>query len=199
MATLSARKAGSVDTASGLCLIVGLACLAGFAVDFFILAIPPNLRAVQWRVGIAQQLADRSIVLLFGMALIFYGTAAARSWRRLIAYGCLALGGIYLLSCLVVLRDSNTLNRQVVNRIDQQATQLQTQISQAQSDPQAPPELTPEIIQQASDRLATQANQLKDNSKQSIFKAGVSSIGNLLVTGVSFLALGLYGSRLARF
>jgi hypothetical protein len=199
MTTLSARNTGSSSIGSAICLIVGLACLAGFAVDFFILAVPPQLGSVQWRVALVQQLADRSIILLFGMALTYYGTLASRSWKQLIAYACMALGVIFILSCVVVLRDSNALHQQVLTNIETQASQLQTQIDQVRGNPGAIPNLTPERIQEASDLLATQANQLKANSKQSILKTGIATVGNLLVIGVSFLGLGLFGSRAARY
>jgi uncharacterized protein (DUF486 family) len=198
MATLSTRSTGSSSVASTLCLIVGLACLAGFAVDAFILLVPPRLGSVEWRVNVVQQLSDRSIVLLFGAALVFYGSLASRSWKRLISLLCLALGVMYILSSVVILRDSNVLHKQVINRIDNQANQIQTQIDQAQTNPGAAPQLTPEVLQEASDRLATQSNQLKENSKQSILKSGISTIGNLLVIGVSFLSLGLLGSKMGR-
>lgn len=198
MASLTARKSNIVNVGSVLCLIVGLACLAGFAVDFFILAVPPQLRSVQWRVGLVQQLADRSIILLFGMALVYYGSMASRSWRRLIPLVCLALGVMYILSCVVVLRDSNVLHNQVVTRIENQAAELQSQIDQAKADSASVPDLTPERLQQATDQLTTQATQLKENSKQSILKTGVSTVGNLLVIGISFLGLGLFGSRASR-
>lgn len=198
MATLSARNTGTTNAAANLCLIVGLACLAGFAVDTFILAVPPSLRSLQWRVGIVQQLADRSIILLFGMALVFYGTLASRSWRRLIPYICLALGVIYLLSCLFVLRDSSKLHNQVVGQIETQAAQIQTQIDSATTNPELAQTVTPEQIQQASDLLVSRQAELKANTKQSILKTGVGTVGNLLVMGISFLGLGLFGSRAAR-
>jgi hypothetical protein len=199
MATSLAKSRASGSVASVLCLIVGLACLAGFIVDFFILVFPPELRSVDWRVGVVQQLADRSIILLFGMALVFYGSMASRSWKRLIPLICLGLGVIYILSCLVILRDSNKLHTQMLNRIDSQASQLQAQIDEARSNPQLAPDLTSANIQEASDLLASQANQLKENSKRSILKAGVSSVGNLIVIGLSFLSLGLFGSKASRY
>jgi len=198
MATLSARNTGTTNAGANLCLIVGLACLAGFAVDIFILAVPPSLRSLQWRVSIVQQLADRSIILLFGMALVFYGTMASRSWRRLIPYICLALGVIYLLSCLFVLRDSNKLHQQVVEQIETQAAQIQTQIDGATTNPDLAQTVTPEQIQQASDLLVSRQAELKANTKQSILKTGVGTVGNLLVIGISFLGLGLFGSRTTR-
>jgi len=198
MATLSARNTGTTNAAANLCLIVGLACLAGFAVDTFILAVPPSLRSLEWRVAIVQQLADRSIILLFGMALVFYGTLASRSWRRLIPYICLALGVIYLLSCLFVLRDSNKLHKQVVGQIETQAAQIQNQIDSATANPELAQTVTPEQIQQASDLLVSRQAELKANTKQSILKTGVGTVGNLLVIGISFLGLGLFGSRAAR-
>ncbi|MCY7391002.1 MAG: hypothetical protein LH647_05710, partial [Leptolyngbyaceae cyanobacterium CAN_BIN12] len=56
-----------------LCQIVGLACLAGFMVDIFAITFPPNLGDLQWRIGFMQQISDRSIILLFGLALVMYG------------------------------------------------------------------------------------------------------------------------------
>jgi hypothetical protein len=146
-----------------------------------------------------QQMADRSIILLFGMALIFYATLASRSWRKLIPYICLALGGLFLLSGLFVLRDSNKLHKETIGQIEAQAAQLQTQIDSATANPQLAPDVTPEQIRQASDLLVTRESELKANTKQSILKTGVSTVSNLLVIGISFLGLGLFGSRAARF
>ena len=146
-----------------------------------------------------QQVADRSIVLLFGMALTYYGTLGARSWRKLIPYICLFIGAIFLLSGLFVLRDSNRLHQQTVEQIETQAAQLQNQINQATANPQLAPDVTPEQIQQASDLLVSRESELKANTKQSILRAGVSTVGNLVVIGLSFLGLGLFGSRTARF
>ncbi|HZG40202.1 MAG TPA: HpsJ family protein [Nodosilinea sp.] len=202
MATLSARNTSNTNNASvasSLCLIVGLACLAGFAVDLFILAVPPSPRSIQWRVGVMQQVADRSIVLLFGMALTYYGTLASRSWRKLIPYICLAMGALFLLSGLFVLRDSSKLHSETIGQIETQAAQIKTQIEQATANPQLAPDVTPEQIRQASDILVTRESELKANTKQSILKAGVSTVGNLVVIGLSFLGLGLFGSRAARF
>jgi Na+(H+)/acetate symporter ActP len=199
MATLSARNTSNASIASVLCLIVGLACLAGFMVDTFILLVPPSPRSIQWRVAVVQQLADRSIILLFGMALVFYGTMASRSWRKLIPYVCLALGAIFLLSSLVVLRDSSKLHNQTIEQIETQAAQIKTQIDSATANPQLAPDVTPEQIKQASDLLVTRESELKANTRQSILKTGVSTVGNLLVIGISFLGLGLFGNRAARF
>lgn len=177
-----------------LCLIVGLACVAGFAIDGFILALPLDLGAVQWRVSLMQQLADRSLIFLFGIALLFYSNQRSRLWRRLLSYVALSLGLFFILTSVVALRDTNLMYQQIITRIDGQTTRLQAQLA----DPAAATELSSERVRQASDLLAGQAHRLKVNSRQSMVKTGASTVSNLLIMGSSLLGLGFWGSRSLR-
>ena len=52
--------------------IVGFTCLFGFLADMIVLALPVGAGAA-WRANLLQQMGDRSIVLLMGLALLVYG------------------------------------------------------------------------------------------------------------------------------
>lgn len=177
-----------------LCLIVGLACIAGFAVDCFILAVPPNVGSVQWRVSLLQELADRSLILLFGIALLFYSQQKSRLWKRLLSYLALGLGVLFILSSVITLRDTNLMYQQMITRIDGQTTRLQAQINA----PDVAGSVSSERLQQAADLLAGQAHRLKVNSRESMVKTGASTVSNLLILGSSLLGLGFWGSRSVR-
>jgi hypothetical protein len=195
MANLSAPNSGSAYSPKGLCVIVGLACLAGFAVDLFVLTYPPSFGALEWRVGFMQQVSDRSVILLFGLALLMYGVLDIRTWRRQLAMGCMVLGAVFLLSSVLVIRDSATLQRDTLSKITGQATQIQTQINQLQSNPQAARNLTPEQLQEALKRLTAQSENLQRNATTGILRTGIASVGNLIVIGLALLGLGRYGAN----
>jgi predicted PurR-regulated permease PerM len=195
MASISVPNVTPSYNPKGLIRIVGFACLAGFLVDLLVLTFPPALGNLQWRVAFMQQVSDRSIVLLFGLALVMYGILDFRLWRRRLAMFCLVLGVIFTLSSILVVRDSLTLQQQALTNISNQAAQIQSQIQKAQDNPQAVPNITPEKLQQASQALSNQANALKQNAKTSVIRTGVSSVGNLVVVGLALIALGQYGAR----
>lgn len=179
----------------GLCQIVGLACLAGFLVDTFVLSFPPNLGNLQWRVAFTQQISDRSIILLFGLALLMFGIVELRQWRRRLALFCLTLGVIFNLSSILVIRDGIELQQQALTTITNQATQAQAQIQQAQSNPGTVPNVTPEQLKQLSQVVGNQVSALKENAKATTLKTGISSVGNLVVVGLALIGLGQYGAR----
>ncbi|NMF83056.1 hypothetical protein [Nodosilinea sp. P-1105] len=52
--------------------IVDFTCLFGFLADMLALALPFGAGAA-WRATLLQQMGDRSIVLLMGLALLVYG------------------------------------------------------------------------------------------------------------------------------
>lgn len=190
----SPNFAGSYNP-KGLCQIVGLACLAGFLVDTFVISFPPNLGELQWRVAFMQQISDRSIILLFGLALIMYGMVDFRRWRRRLALFCLIAGVIFNLSCILVIRDGIELQQQALTNISNQATQAQAQIQKAQSNPGAVPNVTPEQLKQLSQVVGNQVTALKENAKATTLKTGVSSVGNLVIVGLALIGLGQYGAR----
>ncbi|MBE9140722.1 hypothetical protein IQ254_26560 [Nodosilinea sp. LEGE 07088] len=201
MAPSSLRRSSSspsFEATSGqsLCLIVGLACLFGFSVDFLILALPPNPLDIQWRVSLLQQVGDRSVVLLLGLSLTLYGVLANRRLRKQVALLCVALGVMFSLSGLFMVRDSLKLQDLAVTRIAAQEAQVRDQIATAQADPQqVSPDLTPEILQQASQILTDQVDTAKRSAKANALKIGVGSFGNLLVTGLALIAVGRFGTR----
>jgi hypothetical protein len=193
MATTSASNFGSSYNPKPLCRIVGIACLAGFIVDLLILALPPALGNAEWRSGFLQQVSDRSIILLFGAALTIYGSLEIRALRKQLGMVCLTIGVIYLLSCVLVIRDGLELSDLAAKNITNQATQAQTQIQNARNDPKTAPNVTPEQLQQAAQAIDARAVALKQNTKTGIIKTAIAIMGNLVVIGVALISLGRYG------
>ena len=181
-----------------LCQIVGFACLAGFIVDLLVLAVPPHPMSVEWRVSVFQQMSDRSVILLFGIALTLYGSLDNLRVKQPISLASLLLGVFFSLCCVLVIHDGITLQQDAINTINKQATQVQTQIQQAQTNP--PPNLkaTPEQLQQASKQVKTQADTLTQTTRITAIKTTFASVGNLLAVGVGLISLGRYGSRVRR-
>ena len=98
MAVNTVQNFTSPTVPKSLCRIVGLVCLAGFFIDILALAVPPNPMALEWRVNFLQQVGDRSIVLLFGSALMMYGMFENRRMLRQFSLVMLAVGvffGLY--------------------------------------------------------------------------------------------------------
>jgi hypothetical protein len=180
------------------CRIVGFTCLAGFLIDLVALVLPPALGSVEWRIGLLQQLSDRSIVILLGAALSMYGMMQSQRYLRGLAIACLVTGISFHLSCILLFRDAAVLQAQTVNNISSQAAQLQSRIQQAQSDVDLPTEVTPEQMQQASQTVANQAEALRRNTRTGILRAGLASIGNLIVVGLGLIGLGRYGMQLLK-
>lgn len=181
-----------------LCQIVGLACLAGFIVDLLVLTVPPDPMSVEWRASLLRQLSDRSVILLFGIALTLYGNLDNPRVKQPIALASLLLGVFFGLCCVLVIHDGITLQQQAVETINKQATQVQTQIQQAQTNPPPTLKATPEQLQQASKQVKTQAETLTQNAKTTTLKTTFASVGNLLAVGVGLVSLGRYGSRVRR-
>jgi hypothetical protein len=200
MASLSPSMSNPTNNsaygAKGICQIVGWVCLTGFIIDMLVLALPPQLGNVQWRLGLTQQMSDRSIILLLGAALLIFGNFDNRRWLKRFSTACLAIGLAFFLACIVVIADGVKLQQQAVSNISTQASQLQTQIRDAQSNPSVAGEnVTREDLTRAAQLLNTQADTLKQNAKQTVLKTGVSSIGNLVVVGLGLVSLGRYGMR----
>ena len=195
MTSISSQNFVGSYNPKGLCQIVGLACLAGFVVDIFAISFPPNLGELQWRIGFMQQISDRSIILLFGLALVMYGMLDFRQWRRRLALFCLVLGVIFNLSSILVIRDGMAFQQQAMTNISNQATQAQAQIDKAKSNPGAVPNVTPEQLKQLSQVVSNQVLSLKESAKTTTLKTGVSSVGNLVIVGLAMIGLGQYGAR----
>lgn len=183
--------------AKKLCRIVGFACLIAFVIDFLVIVFPLNFAEASWRLGTLQQIGDRSIVVLFGLALLIYGVER-RKFLRSLSVSCFAIGIAFLLSCPVVAQDSLTLQRQALDRIGAQASQLGSRIQAIQADPSAAAKVSPERLEQATQQLNSRTETAKQTANHSIFKSGFLSVGNLAVVGVSLLILGRYGLYLFR-
>lgn len=200
MTTLpSSTNYGTSYNPKGLCQIVGLACLAGFIVDLFVITFPPNVGNLQWRIGFMQQMSDRSIILLLGLALVMYSLLDFRQIRRQLALFCLVLGAVFCLSSILVIRDGLEFQQETFKNITTQATQVQSQIQKAQSNPSSASNLTPEQLKQLSSTVSTQVNTLKENAKTATLRTGISSVGNLIIVGLALIGLGQYGARPPRY
>jgi hypothetical protein len=187
-----------ISGAKPICLIVGLVCLAGFLVDMLALSLTASPIDLQWRIGFLQQLSERSIILLFGIALLMYSMLGNRALTKPLSLVCLSIGVAFLLSSLLTVRDSSILQTQAMKTISNQATQLQTQIETTRQQPPTAEAITPEQFEQASRQVTSQANQLKRNARTGITQSGIASVGNLIVVGIGLLVLGRFGLTSAR-
>lgn len=182
-----------------ICLVVGLTCIFGFLVDMLALTTPLDPFALEWRVNFLQQTGDRSIILLFGVALVLYSIFTNRRLARPISFVSMIVGVALMLSCVLVIRDSLVLRNQALTTIGTQAEQLQTQIDESRNSSDLPADITPEQIRQASAQVANQAESLKVNAREGIVKAGFASIGNLIVVGLGLVSLGRLGLKGKRY
>ena len=180
---------------NNICLVVGLTCIAGFIVDILVIATPPDPFALEWRIGFLQQASDRSVIFFFGIALLLYSIYQNRQVRRSLSLFCLAIGVAFLLSSLLVIRDSLTLKDQAFKNIGTQEEQIQSQIADSQASGELPSGVSLEQIQQASQEITSQAELAKQNTNRGIVKAGMASLGNLVVVGAGLIGLGRIGMR----
>jgi hypothetical protein len=188
MVSFPSQVSSSSFGGQALCRIVGLACIVGFIVDMTVLALPPGAGAA-WRVGLLQQMGDRSIILLFGLALLAYSVWEIPSIRKIFSYISLSAGVLFLLFCILVIRDSLALQTQTVANIGQQATDLQTQIEESRTSPEAA-SVTPEQFEQATQQINAQAETLKQNAKTTITRTSIASTSNFAVVGIGLISLG---------
>ncbi len=172
--------------------IVGFTCLFGFLADMVALALPIGAGAA-WRASLLQQMGDRSIVLMIGLALLIYGFWEAARLRKPFSYVALVVGVAFLLSSILVIRDGLVMQSQAIETIGQQAGELQTQVEQGRANPEITANATPEDFAQALQAIDTQAETLKQNAKTSLTKASIASVGNLVVMGIGLLGLGRVG------
>jgi hypothetical protein len=192
-------KIAAAPTGKGIAQVVGLVCLVGFAIDTLILLLPPQLGNIEWRVGAAQQLSDRSLIFLLGAALTIFGSLGSRRRLRQFSTFCLGIGVVYVLSVLLVISDTLSLQQRAVNTIDTQASQLQTQLRNAQSNPASlGANVSLEDIKRVSEQLNGQASAIKQNAKRTVVKTGASSVANLAVVGLGLVSVGRIGLQLSR-
>ena len=203
MAYISAPAPSNVGSSSNsfksAASIIGLVCIVGFFFDMLVLALPPQGSA-EWRIGLVQEFANRSIILLFGLGLFIFGNAGKKkSSIRLASQLSMGFGVIFFLLCLLSVVDSVRLNNQSATAISAQETQLQTQIEDARENPEGLPEnIDLEQLDLVSRQLTQRANALRSNAKRTVFKTGISNIGNLLIVGMGLLGLGRSGMRFSR-
>lgn len=185
--------------AKGICYIVGLVCIVGFFADLLILGLPPQPGNLQWRINVLQQFGDRSIILLFGTALILYSNLNQRRILKRLSRLCTIGGVVFILMCILAIADSITLQQQTITNISTQESQLQIQIKDAQKNPDAiENNVSVEELQKASKLLSDRANSLKKNAKSSAIKTGAASISNLVIVGFGLIGLGRYGMSLRK-
>lgn len=178
----------------GICQIVGFVCLFGFALNMLVLFLPPQIGDAAWRIGFLQQFGDRSLVLLIGAALTIAGSLDSRRWSRQFSLFCLFLGGVYLITCLLVVKDTLSLRQVALSNISAQETQVQNEIRNAQSNPAALGEnITLEDLQRASQTLSGQATVVKQAAQTTVLKTGITSVINLVAIGLGLIGLGRYG------
>lgn len=183
----------NVPISKQLCIIVGLACLAGFVFDMITLTMPLNLFDLPWRMNVLQLAGDRGILLLFGASLLLFSSFPNRRIVRPLSFVSIIIGVAFMVSCVLVIRDSLILRNQTVTNIGTQEEQLQAQIDQNRDNDNLPDEITPERLQQASSQLTERAESLKFDAKQNITRASFASIGNLLIVGIGLTGIGRLG------
>lgn len=182
------------DPRLGVCQIVGLVCIFGFLLNILVLLLPPQFGNPTWRAAFLQTFSDRSLVFLFGAALLMISSLNSQRPPRLFSLFCLFLGGLFLVTCVLAVSDTLTLRQQALTNINAQENQIQTQIRNAQSNPAAVGKnITAEDLERASKTLAGQATQIKQNAQTTVLKTGVTSIVNLVVVGLGLIGLGRYG------
>ncbi|NJL47102.1 MAG: hypothetical protein HC929_05825 [Leptolyngbyaceae cyanobacterium SM2_5_2] len=189
MVSASNPLSSSLFSGQAIARVVGLTCIFGFMADMVALTFPLGA-GTAWRVGVLQQMGDRSIVLLIGIALLLYSFWENSSLRRTMSYLCLGVGAFFLLTCMLVVRESFSLHSQTVNNIGTQASQLQTQVEESRSNPDIAANAAPEDFTQALQAIETQAETLKQNARTSITKVGLASASNFAVVGIGLLSLG---------
>ncbi|MEO0648582.1 MAG: hypothetical protein AAFZ17_20910 [Cyanobacteria bacterium J06650_10] len=183
-----------------ICLVVGLACLIGFLVDVLVIGLPPNLFSLEWRVNFCQQLGDRSILFLAGVALLLYSLFLERELTKKLARVCLILGVVYILSSVVVIHDVITLREQTFRELAVQKQELQSTIKASQEAGQLPDNITERDAQQASKSISDRAEVIRRDAGRDIIKVGVASIGNLFAVGLGLIGLSRIGlKRLSKY
>lgn len=201
MAYISASAPNQANSygVKSICSIVGLVCIVGFFFDILVVGLPPQL-SVEWRIGFIQEFANRSIILLFGLALYIFGsTGKSRGRLKLLSQLSMGIGVLFFLLCIVSVVDSIRLNQRALANISTQEAELQTQIQDAKANPEGLPEnIDLAGLEQVSQQLTERANTLKSNAKRTAIKTGISNVGNLFVVGAGLLGLGRCGMGLAR-
>lgn len=193
MKTASMSSFSDTISVKSLCLIVGLASLSGFVLDLLVLGLPPNLFDSQWRLSFLQQLGDRGIILLIGAALTLFGFLQNRRLTRQIAFACIIVGILFHLSIILIIQDSITLRNQAIQNIGNQMAQVQARAEEVQQSSQLPSNITPEKVDQVYQKIANQAESVKQNTQVNITRSAIKSCGNFVIIGLGLVGLGRFG------
>lgn len=185
--------------AKNIARIFGLVCIIGFIFDIVILGLPPQNNA-EWRLGFIQEFANRSIILLLGVSLFTFSSVGThKQLLRLTSRITMIVGIMFFLLCLGSVVDSIRLNQQTLGAISTQESELRSQIDAATNSPEGLPEnIDLADLKQVSQQLTQQANALRSDAKRTVFKTGISNIGNLAIVGVGLLGVGRTGMGLSR-
>ena len=167
--------------------------MSGFLINLLVLMVPPAPFDLAWRVSFLEQVGDRSLILLFGSALLLYSQLSNRRVIRRLSFVLLGVGVALLLSSVLVVRDTLILQEQMIGNIGTQSAQLQSQIEARRSQPEVTADITAAQFEQASQALASQADVLKRNTRSGLTRAGLVSIGNLSIVGMGLVGLGRFG------
>ena len=193
---------GGGYSAKNIAKIVGLVCAIGFLFDMLILVLPPQLGNVTWRIGMEQEFANRSIIFLFGMALlVFSGVGIAKGKGRLLITSRISLvaGVAFFLISLLAIADAIQLQNQALGNIDDRESQIQQQLRDAEENPESLREgVNVEDLQRISEELTRQAEERRNSARRAAVKTAVSNVGNLLLVGAGLIGLGRSGSRLSK-
>jgi len=172
------------------CLIIGITSLTIFLLNIVASALTPELYSIQWRVSFLEQVGNRSIALLFGFGLVFYGLSEQFSLRKKLAFVCLMSGILFQMGGLLIIHDTQALQAQALQNITRQTSQVKQQIQSGQSE--VP---TVEAADRAVQQLEIQERELQQRAKTEIMRAGVVSLGNLVIPGIGLMGLGWLGLR----
>lgn len=193
---------GGGYSANNIAKIVGLVCAIGFFFDMLILVLPPQLGSVTWRIGMEQEFANRSVIFLFGMALLIAsGVGIAKGKGRLLITARISLvtGVAFFLISLLAIADAIQLQNQALGNIDNRESEIQQQLRDAEENPENLREgVNVEDLQRISEELTRQAEERRNNARRAAVKTAVSNVGNLLLVGAGLIGLGRGGSRLAK-
>ncbi len=170
---------------STACLIIGTTALASFVLNALALALTPELYSVQWRVTFLEQVANRSIALLLGFGLIFYGLSRNLALRTKLAFLCLITGLLFQMGCILIIHDTLALQGQASENIAQQSRQAKEQIQENRSSLD-----DSQQADQAIRQIILQEEELQQRAKSDITRAGIVSLGNLFIPGIGLIGLG---------
>ncbi|MGF1513666.1 MAG: hypothetical protein ACFB5Z_08230 [Elainellaceae cyanobacterium] len=186
------QKAGTYSPRT-LTTTVGLTCLAGFLLDAVSLIFSADLYSIQWRLSFLEQMGDRAILLVIGLALLLYGVLPNRGLTKNVGVFCLMAGIVVHLVCILSIHDTIQVREQAATQIDDRAVQLQNQLQEGQDSAEGAERLSLTDVDQAVRQIKNQSESLKQDVQVDLTRAGILSIANLMIIGLALIALGRFG------